>query len=302
MIRAMPVLQVLNVTTSEAFYCDKLGFRSRGRGDGPEFCIVQRGGVTIALDLSRDGSSPPVNQYWAAYLYVEDADALAQEFRERGVHILRGPEDTDYGSRDFDVRDPDGHIIAFGADLDPRPVLRSPGNRLAMPQVTTPASPRVLLPVARKMREILESYSASAVEVAFEAFPIGACGATSELLARYLREFVQVDALYASGGLYASGEHGRASHAWVVADGWIVDITADQFGQPPVIVTQDEAWHRDWEDGGSAKAPHHDTGGGTAVPIWGLVRDCPRDGRWKDHRWGRRSERFEVTPVEDRSR
>lgn len=132
MIRAMPVLQVADVTRSEAFYCDKLGFNSRGTwGDGPEFAIVQRGRVTIALDRSRDDGPVPTNQYWAAYIYVEDADALCEEFRRNQVEIVRGPEDTFYGSRDFDIRDPDGHLLAFGHDLEPdesEPGLKNDGD------------------------------------------------------------------------------------------------------------------------------------------------------------------------------
>lgn len=120
MIRAMPVLQVADVSASEAFYCETLGFTSHGTwGDGPDFAIVQRGAVTIALDRSRDAAPVPVNQYWAAYIYVEDADALCAEFRQKGADIVRELEDTFYGSRDFDIRDPDGHIIAFGHDLEP---------------------------------------------------------------------------------------------------------------------------------------------------------------------------------------
>ena len=116
----MPVLQVADVARSEAFYRDRLGFRSHGSwGDPPAFAIVQRGRVTIALDCARHGAAIPVNQYWAAYLYVEDADALCAEFRRQGVEILRGPENQPYGLRDFDVRDPDGHILAFGHDLKP---------------------------------------------------------------------------------------------------------------------------------------------------------------------------------------
>lgn len=119
MIRSMPVLQVAKVTRSEAFYRDSLGFDSTGTwGDGPEFCIVRRGAVTIAFDRSRDGAPVPLNQYWAAYVYVEDADALCAEFRAKGVEIVRGPEDSFYGLRDFDIRDPDGHLIAFGSDLE----------------------------------------------------------------------------------------------------------------------------------------------------------------------------------------
>jgi catechol 2,3-dioxygenase-like lactoylglutathione lyase family enzyme len=118
LVLAMPVLQVSDVRVSEAFYCDRLGFRSHGTwGDGPDFAIVQRGRVTIALDRTRDGGPVPNNQYWAAYVYVTDADALHAAFRAAGVEIVRGPEDAPYGLRDFDIRDPDGHLIAFGHDL-----------------------------------------------------------------------------------------------------------------------------------------------------------------------------------------
>ncbi len=118
MDRAMPVLQVADVTRSIDFYCQKLGFTLLNQwGDGPDFAIVQRGKVTIALDRSRDGGVP-VNQYWAAYIYTGDADALYREFSAIKVDIPRGPEETFYRMREFDVRDPDGHLIAFAHDLD----------------------------------------------------------------------------------------------------------------------------------------------------------------------------------------
>ncbi len=115
----MPVLQVSDVNRSVAFYRDLLGFTVNGTwGDGPEFAIIQRGKVSIALDRSRDDGPAPVNQYWAAYIYVDDADALHEEFAGRDVDIVRGLENSFYGMREFDVRDPDGHIIAFAHDLD----------------------------------------------------------------------------------------------------------------------------------------------------------------------------------------
>lgn len=120
LLRSMTVLQVADIKTSEAFYCEKLGFQSHGIwGDGPDFCIVQRGKVTIALDRSRAEVPVPNNQYWAAYIYAEDADALHAEFKDKDVEIVRELEDTFYGLRDFDIRDPDGHLLAFGHDLEP---------------------------------------------------------------------------------------------------------------------------------------------------------------------------------------
>jgi catechol 2,3-dioxygenase-like lactoylglutathione lyase family enzyme len=119
-VRSMPVFQVADVVASAAFYCDRLGFASHGFwGEPPLFCIVQRGTVTIALDPSRDGSVPPRQQYWSAYFYVADADALLAEFKTAGVAIKRDICTTEYGCRDFDVRDPDGHVIGFGTVLNP---------------------------------------------------------------------------------------------------------------------------------------------------------------------------------------
>jgi len=106
------------VAASEAFYTGTLGFTSHGSwGDPPAFGIVQRGDVTIALDRARDGSVP-LNQYWAAYVYVSDVDVLCAELQAKGAEIAREIEDTDYGCRDFDIRDPDGHLIAFGEVLN----------------------------------------------------------------------------------------------------------------------------------------------------------------------------------------
>jgi catechol 2,3-dioxygenase-like lactoylglutathione lyase family enzyme len=125
-LRSMPVLQVADVKASAAFYCDRLGFASHGFwGAPPVFCIVQCGAVTIALDQSRDGISPPRQQYWSAYVYVDDADALLAEFKAAGVAIARDICATEYGCRDFDVRDPDGHCIGFGTVL--RPDAMGPG-------------------------------------------------------------------------------------------------------------------------------------------------------------------------------
>ena len=122
MIRSAAVLQVRDVVASAAFYREKLGFDSASMwGEPPCFCIVGRGTVTLFLDQGRAEDDPPVNQYWAAYVYVDDVDAYLAELQSRDVEILRGPEDMEHGCREIDVRDPDGHIIAFGQDLTPGP-------------------------------------------------------------------------------------------------------------------------------------------------------------------------------------
>jgi catechol 2,3-dioxygenase-like lactoylglutathione lyase family enzyme len=113
------VLEVKDVAVSEAFYREKLGF-SPGRfyGEPPNFCLMSRDRVRVYLDRTR--SSPratPLNQYWSLYIYVDDVDAFAAELAARGLSFAREIEDQDYGCRDFDIRDPDGHLIGIGQTL-----------------------------------------------------------------------------------------------------------------------------------------------------------------------------------------
>ena len=113
------ILEVKDVIASEVFYREKLGFRpAHFFGDPPTFCITSRDKVTVFLDKTRTSPrTTPLNQYWALYIYVDDADAVAAELADRGVAFDREIEDQEYGCRDFDVRDPDGHLIGIGQTL-----------------------------------------------------------------------------------------------------------------------------------------------------------------------------------------
>jgi len=48
------------------------------------------------------------------YVYLEDIDAHCKSARAAGAEIVRGPEDTDYGSREYTARDREGHLWSFG--------------------------------------------------------------------------------------------------------------------------------------------------------------------------------------------
>jgi len=112
--RSMPVLQVRDVAASAAFY-ERLGFTASLWGDPPDFAIMTRDRVTLALDRARDGTVP-VNQGLAAYLYTDDVVALRTALIDAGIAATEMHHPTEYGCDDFDVVDPDGHRIAFGQD------------------------------------------------------------------------------------------------------------------------------------------------------------------------------------------
>jgi len=52
-----------------------------------------------------------------AYLFVEDADALYAEYAAQGVEFTRGLGNMLWHRREFVVKDCDGRLLAFGANL-----------------------------------------------------------------------------------------------------------------------------------------------------------------------------------------
>ena len=96
--------------------------------------------------------------------------------------------------------------------------------------------------VACDLRKVLEEIAHEPCDVQFYEFPKGACGPASELVCRYFREVLRLDAKYIS-----ADRSDECSHAWVSVSGFIVDITADQFDQAPVIVAENSQWHEQWE-------------------------------------------------------
>jgi uncharacterized glyoxalase superfamily protein PhnB len=48
------------------------------------------------------------------YITVADPDAHHAIAREAGATVVRELEDTDYGSREYSVRDPEGNLWSFG--------------------------------------------------------------------------------------------------------------------------------------------------------------------------------------------
>ena len=121
-LAASPILLVADVVKAAGYYADKLGFRApRFWGDPPTFCIPQRDRCTIMLNQVGAGTSFRPNAAYDGrfdvYFDVDDADALHAEFEANGADIVCAPEDQPYDMREFQVRDLDGHLLAFGHDI-----------------------------------------------------------------------------------------------------------------------------------------------------------------------------------------
>lgn len=60
-----------------------------------------------------DGFGRHAGQGWT-YVTCDDPDALLSRAREAGAEVVMDIRDTDYGSRDFTVSDPEGNLWSFG--------------------------------------------------------------------------------------------------------------------------------------------------------------------------------------------
>ena len=121
-----PVLLVADVIKAAEYYGGALGFEiPRMWGEPPHFCIPIRDGRAVMLNQVRPGDSfrpnADYNGRYDVYFDVDDADALFGEFRARGADVVCEPEDMPYGMREFSVRDPDGHLLAFGHEIPEAP-------------------------------------------------------------------------------------------------------------------------------------------------------------------------------------
>ena len=118
-----PYFIVDDIVASANFYRDKLGFHYERFWGEPQpcFAMVRRGGITIMLKPPEITGSmhpnrliDPEDSSWDAYVWVDDADALYEEFQRNGVTIARPICDQPYGCRDFDIRDCNGYTLCFG--------------------------------------------------------------------------------------------------------------------------------------------------------------------------------------------
>jgi catechol 2,3-dioxygenase-like lactoylglutathione lyase family enzyme len=109
---ATPIFNARNVPASIDYYVNKLGFHVEWDwGSPPTFASVERDAVRIFL--CEGGQGAPGT--WLS-IYVQDVDALYQEYKRRGALIRQPPTNFPWGVREMNVEDPDGHRLRMGSD------------------------------------------------------------------------------------------------------------------------------------------------------------------------------------------
>lgn len=117
-----PTLRYRDPDAAIAWLGDAFGFTPKEvfRDDGGEVVHAE---LAFGEGLVMLGGLPPDDapgrlQYdqgvTSTYAHTADPDALFARATAAGADVAMALRDTDYGSREFSVRDPEGHVWSFG--------------------------------------------------------------------------------------------------------------------------------------------------------------------------------------------
>jgi catechol 2,3-dioxygenase-like lactoylglutathione lyase family enzyme len=123
MIRQIaPQFFTTDIPATLDYYRDKLGFDCVSTWHSPPvYAIVARDEHAIHFRLAQPptpNSDKYADELLDAYVFIEDADALYAEYAARGVEFTRDLANMPWHSREFVVKDCDGRLLAFGANLE----------------------------------------------------------------------------------------------------------------------------------------------------------------------------------------
>ncbi len=119
LIGIAPVLVVKDVVKTVQYYTEVLGFRLINYFmDPPVYGIVQRDGYQIHFGKSKSDEIKTNEEIRKGtpdlIIWVPEIDAFYDEVQSKGAEIVEGIVRRVYGSREFLIRDCDGHVILVG--------------------------------------------------------------------------------------------------------------------------------------------------------------------------------------------
>jgi uncharacterized glyoxalase superfamily protein PhnB len=120
-LQIVPVFFTTDIPATLAYYKNTLGFECLGTwGDPPFYAVTARDQQAIHFRCAEPPTANPekyAEELLDAYLHVKDADALHAEYAAKGVEFARALGNMPWQSREFVVKDCDGRLLAFGANL-----------------------------------------------------------------------------------------------------------------------------------------------------------------------------------------
>jgi len=115
-----PTVRAHDARALIAFLVDVLGFEEvvvHGDGDRvdhAELAWPAGGGLMLGSARKGDATGVAAPGTLSVYVACDDPDALFERASASGARIVSPPHDTEYGSRDLGLEDPEGNHWTFG--------------------------------------------------------------------------------------------------------------------------------------------------------------------------------------------
>lgn len=122
----VPMLKVSDIHRSLQFYQEVAGFTRVSSAEALEkwnWAEIRSGDVVLMLAQSCDDAAISVvdedEESWPTifYFYPDDVETLYEHVKGLGCQVDELCT-TFYGMREFSVRDPDGHLLSFGQEVE----------------------------------------------------------------------------------------------------------------------------------------------------------------------------------------
>ena len=117
---AIAQLRTTDLAESIRFYTTKVGLTLEFQYED-FYAGIRAGNQLFHLKLvdERDPSIEFVDagEHFHLYFETDDASAAAAELKENGVRIVKDVHETAWGTREFVIKDDQGHTLYFGESL-----------------------------------------------------------------------------------------------------------------------------------------------------------------------------------------
>ena len=114
----IPTLRYQNAKAAIDFLDRAFGFERKAVMENEDGTIghaeLTHGAGMVMIGSAGMGDPQFETGHASIYVVVSDPDALHERAHAAGADISRGLTDTDYGSREFSARDPEGNVWSFG--------------------------------------------------------------------------------------------------------------------------------------------------------------------------------------------
>ena len=118
---AVPFLPVKDLKETITYYKEKLGFYNEWFwGNPPSDAGIQRDNLRLLFNQNKEYATiiNSEKQAFEVVVFVQNVDAIFEEYKSKRVKIVSGLKDEPWGVREFTVKDVNGYFLRITEGIE----------------------------------------------------------------------------------------------------------------------------------------------------------------------------------------